>query len=159
MGPRQLSPQPAFDSEGARRALMNPSADAVIIELAEQATLEEGLGFDRCQVAIVTGTAGAEALVRPGIDETATVLKAIRAPVDVVVPGGVAILKRDDPETEAMAEHCKGEVTLFGRADWSRGSESLPAGSVEPLLAAAAAARALGVPAPIVDQFLNNFDG
>jgi len=159
LGPRQLSPGPALDSEGVRRALMNPSADAVIVELDEQATLEQGLGFDRCQVAIVTGTARAEALARPGIDETVTVLKAIRAAVDVVLPGGVAILNRDDPEAAAMAEHCKGEVMWVGRADGSRGSESLPAGSVEPLLAAAAAAHALGVSAPTIDKFLNNFAG
>jgi cyanophycin synthetase len=157
LGSRRLSAEPSCGREGARRALMNPAAAAVVLEVTERATLEQGLAFDRCQVAIVTGTAQAAELVRPGVDEAAAVLKAIRAPVDVVAPEGCAVLCHDDPEASAMAEHCKGQVVLFSQADWTRWSESPPPAGAEPLLAAAAAARALGVPAPAVAAFLNNF--
>jgi UDP-N-acetylmuramyl tripeptide synthase len=97
--------------------------------------------------------------VRPGVDEVLTVLKAIRAAVDVVLPTGFAVLNRDDPEAAAMAEHCPGQVVLFGREDWSRWSESPAPEGVEPLLAAAATALALGVSAPRIREYLNNFAG
>lgn len=116
LGTRQLRPGPAADSAGARHALMNPSASAVVLETPERSTLEQGLGFDRCQVAIVTTLRDAEGLARPGVDEAVTVEKAIRAPVDVVVPEGWAVLNASEPEVLAMAEHCKGKVVLFGGA-------------------------------------------
>jgi cyanophycin synthetase len=116
LGARQLVPGPCADSSGARRALMNPAATVVVLEASERSTLEEGLGFDRCQVAIVTSARGAEALARPGVDELVTVEKALRAPVDVVTPDGWAVLNATEPAVLAMAAHCKGEVILFGGA-------------------------------------------
>ena len=157
LGERRLSTGPAANHEGARRALMNPAATAVVLEVGEHAVLEEGLGFDRCQLALVTGTRDADTRIRPGVDEQVTILKAIRAAVDVVLPTGWAVLSRHDPEAVAMAEHCKGQVVLFGREDWSRWSESPAPEGVEPLLAVAAAAQVLGVSAPSIQEFLNSF--
>jgi cyanophycin synthetase len=116
LGARQLQPGPCADSLGARRALMNPAASAVVLELSERSILEEGLSFDRCQVAIVTSARGADALARPGVDEALTIAKALRAPVDVVVTDGYAVLNATEPAVLAMAEHCKGRVVLFGGA-------------------------------------------
>jgi cyanophycin synthetase len=95
---------------------MNPSASAAVLETPERSTLEQGLGFDRCQVAIITSVRGAEGLARAGVDEAVTIEKAVRAPVDVVVPEGWAVLNASEPAVLAMAEHCKGKVVLFGGA-------------------------------------------
>jgi cyanophycin synthetase len=114
LGARLLKEGPAADAASGRHALMNPSATAAVLEAAEGSTLEEGLSFDRCQVAVVTTTAGAELIARPGVEDRTAVDKAIRAPVDVVVPEGFAILNAADPVAAAMAEHCKGQVVLFG---------------------------------------------
>jgi cyanophycin synthetase len=116
LGERQLQPGPCADSWGARRALMNPAATAIVLEASERATLEQGLGFDRCQVAVVTSVRGAEALARPGVDETATIEKALRAPADVVVPEGWAVLNAAEPGVLGMAGYSKGKVVLFGGA-------------------------------------------
>jgi cyanophycin synthetase len=113
-GDRSLQTGPAADAVGARKALMNPAAAAIVLETAERATLEQGLGFDRCQVAIVTTAVDLDQAIRPGVDEAATLQKALRAPVDVVVPDGYAVLNAAEPQVLEMAQHCKGKVVLFG---------------------------------------------
>jgi cyanophycin synthetase len=116
LGSRLLQAGPAADFAGARRALMNPSATAVVLEVEPRSVLEQGLGFDRCSSAIVTSASGAESWVRPGVDEPPTIEKALRAAVDVVVPEGWAVLNASDPAVVAMAPSCKGKVVLFGGA-------------------------------------------
>jgi cyanophycin synthetase len=114
LGARLLRDGPATDADSGRHALMNPSATAAVLETNELATLEQGLSFDLCQLAVVTTTAGAEAVARPGVEDRTAIDKAIRAPLDVVVPEGFAVLNALDPVALAMAEHCKGKVVLFG---------------------------------------------
>jgi cyanophycin synthetase len=114
LGTRQLRSAPAADAEGGRHALMNPSATAAVLETSERSTLEEGLSFDHCQVAVVTTSLGAEGVARPGVEDRTAIDKALRAPVDVVLPDGFAVLNASDPVVAAMAEHCKGKVVLFG---------------------------------------------
>jgi cyanophycin synthetase len=129
LGQRLLRSGPATDAESGRHALMNPSATAAVLETSEHATLEQGLSFDLCQVAVVTTTAGAEAVARPGVEDRTAIDKAIRAPLDVVVPEGFGVLNAADPVALAMAEHCKGKVVLFGGApDASPVQEHLAAG-------------------------------
>jgi len=42
--------------------------------------------------------------------------KALRAPVDIVLPTGFAVLNADDPAVLEMAKFCKGKVLLFARS-------------------------------------------
>jgi cyanophycin synthetase len=116
LGSRLLQAGPAADFANARRALMNPSATAVVLEVDARSVLEQGLGFDRCSLAVVTSASSAESWVRAGVDEPVAVEKALRAAVDVVVPGGWAVLNATDPAVVAMAPSCKGKVALFGGA-------------------------------------------
>ena len=117
LGERLLKPGSAANAEGGRRALMNPSATAAVLEVGEHATLETGLAFDGCQIAVVTSTVGAEQLARPGVEDRTAIDKAIRAAVDVVPTDGFAVLNADDPNVLPMAEHCEGKVVWFGAAD------------------------------------------
>jgi cyanophycin synthetase len=109
---------------------MNPSATAVVLEIGERSVLEEGLGFDHCQVAVVTTSAGAEAVARPGVEDRTAVDKALRAAVDVVLPEGFAVLNAGDPTVTSMAEHCKGKVVLFGAPEASPLKEHVEAGGL-----------------------------
>jgi cyanophycin synthetase len=192
LGQRLLAAEPASDGRGARRALMNPAAEAIVLQTPPLTVLEEGLAFDRCQLAVVTTLREAEAWTRPGVDEVSTVEKAARAAVDVVLPHGFALLNADEPAVAAMAEHCKGGLVLFGSLTsstlkahvdaggsalvrlesqctwWTAGepawtfdlpasSEDFPGRTVEPLVIAAAAALAMGMPHPTIDEFLSSF--
>ena len=116
LGGRRLQAGPAADFGSARRALMNPSAAAVVLEVEPRSVLEQGLGFDRCSVAIVTSAQSAESWVRSGVDEPPTIEKALRAAVDVVLPEGWAVLNAAEPVVAAMASSCRGKVVLFGGA-------------------------------------------
>ena len=55
-------------------------------------------------------------MARPGVEDRTAIDKALRAPVDVVLPDGFAVLNASDPVVAGMAEHCKGKVVLFGDA-------------------------------------------
>ncbi len=109
VGDRLLSAQDAADAAGARRLLQNPFVDAIVLETSEAKVIAEGLMFDRCEAAVVTrfGASGA--------DEQEMVLleKAVRAPVDVVLPEGFAALNACDPVVAAMAEKCRGRILYF----------------------------------------------
>jgi len=114
LGERVIRPGNAAGATGARHALMNPSASVAVLEATELSTLEEGLGFDLCQIAVIISTAGAEAVARPGVEDRAHVDRAIRAPLDVVVPEGFAVLNAADPLGPEMAAKCKGKIVWFG---------------------------------------------
>lgn len=111
---RQLRAGNAADATGARHALMNPGASAAVIETSEIKTLEEGIAFDLCQVAVITSTDGAEAVARSGVEDRTHIDRAIRCALDVVVPSGFAVLNAEDPQAPEMAPKCKGKVVWFG---------------------------------------------
>ena len=54
----------------AREVLMNPDVDAAVLETARGGILREGLGFDRCDVAVVTNIGEGDHL---GLDDINTV--------------------------------------------------------------------------------------
>jgi cyanophycin synthetase len=96
---------------GSRRLLMNPFANAFVFALTDKSILEEGLAFDRCQVAVITD---ADVPAHDAaIDGPSHAWRALRCPVDVILPSGCAVLNADDPNVVSMAEHCKGRVTYF----------------------------------------------
>jgi cyanophycin synthetase len=95
--------------------LVNPFVDAMVLETNELRVIQEGLAFDRCDVAVVTNLATQASAGEETEGDRALVAKAIRAPVDVVLPEGCAILNADEPEVAAMAEKCRGRTLLFAR--------------------------------------------
>lgn len=99
---------------GARRLLMNPFANAFVFALTEKSVLEEGLAFDRCQVAIVTDVS--EPPPEPGVSGPTHAWRALRTPIDVVLPNGVTVLNADDPAAVRMAEFRKTKVLYFAES-------------------------------------------
>jgi cyanophycin synthetase len=97
----------------ARNVLAHPDTEAAVLETARGGMLREGLGFDRCQVAVVTNVGAGDHLGLNYITtvEDLAVLK--RVIVQNVAPTGYAVLNAADPITLAMAPHCPGAVILF----------------------------------------------
>jgi len=93
--------------------LSNPMVDAAVLETARGGILREGLGFDRCDVAVVTNIGSGDHLGLAGIDTPEQLAVVKRCIVEAVGPQGTAVLKADDPLTAAMIEKCKGKVTYF----------------------------------------------
>jgi cyanophycin synthetase len=86
-----------------------------VLETARGGILRAGLGFDRCDVAVVTNIADGDHLGVGGIDTPEQIAKVKRTIIDVVHKHGYGVLKADDPLTAEMAEHCPGQVIFFCR--------------------------------------------
>jgi len=97
----------------ARKILLNPRVEAAVFEAARGGILREGLGFDRCDVAVVTNIAQADHLGLAYIDTPEQMFTVKRSPVDVVLPSGTAVLKADDPLVAEMASLSAGSVIFF----------------------------------------------
>ncbi len=87
--------------------------ETATLETARGGLLREGLGFDACDVAIVTNIASAH-LGLGGV-ETLEDLARVKAVVPASVrPGGASVLNADDPLVVAMASGGGGEIVFFG---------------------------------------------
>jgi cyanophycin synthetase len=114
IGDHWLSRGDTARGAGCRRLLMNPFANAFLFQVPAESVLDEGLAFDRCQVAIVTDVD--EAPTAPDASSPTFHWRAVRAAADVVLPSGVAVLNADDPAVVRMAEHTKGRVFYFAES-------------------------------------------
>ena len=97
----------------ARSVLMNPGVDAAVFEAGRGGILREGLGFDKCDVAVVTNIHAADHLGQSSIDTPEQMFTVKRTPVDVVLPGGAAVLNAADPLVAEMAPLSAGAVIFF----------------------------------------------
>jgi cyanophycin synthetase len=113
VGNRVLANQDATNAACARRLLQNPFVDAIVLETDEIQVVRQGLAFDRCQVAVVTNLGSGDHMGEQYVDDRTLIAKAIRAPMDVVLPDGCAALNACDPEVAAMAEKCRGRILYF----------------------------------------------
>jgi cyanophycin synthetase len=123
-----------------------------VLENSAEVILGQGLAYDRCQVAVVTGIEPARHYGAYYIEKPEQVFQVFRTQVDVVLPGGVAVLHAADPMVVEMAALCDGEVIFFaldadlpvlgahralgGRAVFVRGGQLILASGTEesPLL-------------------------
>jgi cyanophycin synthetase len=101
--------------KSARAILLNPRVEMAVLEAARGGILREGLGFDRCDVAVVTNIGEGDHLGLSGIETLEKLALVKRTIVDVVLPTGAAVLKADDPWVAQMAPKCPGSVLFFSR--------------------------------------------
>ncbi|MQY52074.1 cyanophycin synthetase [Rhodocyclus tenuis] len=100
--------------KSARNVLMHPDVDAAVFETARGGVLREGLGFDRCNVAVVTNIGKGDHLGLSYISTVEDLAVVKRVIVQNVTPDtGVAVLNAADPVVAAMADSCPGTVTFF----------------------------------------------
>ena len=94
--------------------LLHPDVDAAVFETARGGVLREGLGFDRCDVAVVTNIGIGDHLGLNYISTVEDLAVVKRVIVENVAPGtGVAVLNAADPIVARMADSCPGKVTFF----------------------------------------------
>ncbi|MFW9616416.1 cyanophycin synthetase [Aquabacterium sp.] len=110
---RQIDSGDCSGPKSARNVLLNPDVDAAVFETARGGILREGLGFDRCQTAVVTNIGAGDHLGLNYITtvEDLAVLK--RVIVMNVAENGYAVLNAADPIVTAMAPKCPGGVIYF----------------------------------------------
>ena len=110
---RQIDSGDCSGPKSARNVLLHPEVDAAVFETARGGILREGLGFDRCQVAVVTNIGAGDHLGLNYITtvEDLAVLK--RVIVQNVAATGYAVLNATDPIVAAMASSCPGKIIFF----------------------------------------------
>jgi cyanophycin synthetase len=106
----------AGDCSGPKSAaavLQNPRVEAAVLETARGGILREGLGFDRCDVAVVTNIGEGDHLGVCDIETLEQLARVKRTVVEAVGPGGTAVLNATEPLVAGMASHCRGSVVFF----------------------------------------------
>lgn len=99
----------------AQQLLTNRTLEAAVIATPPRAIVSEGLAYDRCQVGVVTDFDPQALLPDYYIDDVDRLYTVLRTQVDVVLPGGVAVLNAAHPALVKMAELCDGEVIFFAQ--------------------------------------------
>jgi cyanophycin synthetase len=112
---RRIDPDDCSGPGSARAVLANPAVEMAVLETARGGILREGLGFDRCDVAVVTNIGDGDHLGLSDIDTLEKLARVKRVIVEAVAPTGVTVLNAADPLVAEMAEHCPGETLFFAR--------------------------------------------
>ena len=100
--------------KSARNVLMHPDVDAAVLETARGGVLREGLGFDRCDVAVVTNIGKGDHLGLSYISTVEDLSVVKRVIVQNVKPDtGYAVLNAADPMVARMGDSCPGKVIYF----------------------------------------------
>ncbi|NPV71100.1 MAG: cyanophycin synthetase [Firmicutes bacterium] len=96
----------------ARAVLMDPRVEAAVFETARGGILKWGLGFDQCDVAVVTNVTD-DHLGQGGIDNLEDLSRVKSVVLDAVKPDGFAVLNADDPVVLNMIERCRRRIIFF----------------------------------------------
>jgi cyanophycin synthetase len=110
---RKLRGNDCSGPRSARAVLLNPNVRAAVLETARGGILRQGLGFDDCDVAVVTNIGDGDHLDAHGVETVDELARVKRTVVENVAPHGVAVLNAADPLVAEMAKHCPGRVVFF----------------------------------------------
>lgn len=150
---------PAPDGAGpasARQVLLNSRVDVAVLEADRDGILKEGLGFDRCDVAVLTTAGDAERVVAGAVSPTGTaILPASAAGLAEGVRGRVLLFAATESDPALVAHRGSGSLAAFVRGDeiiLADGPQetAIPSSGGEAVLPAAAAAWRLGVPVDVI---------
>ncbi|HEU4470982.1 MAG TPA: cyanophycin synthetase [Flavisolibacter sp.] len=98
--------------QSAQLVLREPSVEFAVLETARGGLLRSGLGFDQCDVAVITNVAE-DHLGRDGIDNIEKLAKVKSIIAEVVKPSGFAVLNADDDLVYGMRERLNCNIALF----------------------------------------------
>ncbi len=112
-GERQIEKSNCATWHATQKVLMNRQTEVAVIENSFTTILTEGLGYDRCQVGIITSIDSEKHFGEYYIETHDQVFNVFRTQIDVVLNDGIAVLSAADPLAMQMADLCDGEVIIF----------------------------------------------
>ena len=112
---RQIDSGDCSGPRSARNVLAHPDVDAAVFEAARGGILREGLGFDRCTVAVVTNVGEGDHLGLNYISTVDDLAVLKRVIVRNVASSGYAVLNAADPNVALMAVACPGQICYFAK--------------------------------------------
>ena len=96
----------------AKMVLKNPTINYAVLETARGGILRSGLGFDRCDIAVVTNITS-DHLGLQGIDTLADLARVKAVVPQSVFRDGKSVLNADNEWTAEMARTARGEILYF----------------------------------------------
>jgi cyanophycin synthetase len=96
----------------AQMVLKNPAINYAVMETARGGILRSGLGFDRCNVAVVTNIAS-DHLGLKGIDTLSDLARVKAVVPQATLRDGASVLNADNEYTVEMARTARGEIIFF----------------------------------------------
>jgi cyanophycin synthetase len=103
-------------ASAARDVLLNPNVNAAVFEAGLEGILREGLGYDKCSVAIVTNFEKPDHLAGEfDMYDEEKIFSVKRTPVDVVMESGATVLNASEGVAQRLKPLSKGPVIFFGR--------------------------------------------
>jgi len=117
VGSRRTQTGDCSGPKSARAVLQHPDVQAAVLEVARGGILREGLGFDRCDVAIVTNIGEGDHLGMNEVDTPEQLAYVKSTIVWSVLPTGFAVLNAADPLVVNMAQYCPGKIIYFALAE------------------------------------------
>ena len=96
----------------ARMVLKNPTIDYAVLETARGGILRSGLGFDRCNIAVVTNVTS-DHLGLKGVDTMAELARVKAVVPQSVLRDGASVLNADNEWTVDMTRSARGEIIFF----------------------------------------------
>lgn len=100
----------------AKMVLKNPTINYAVLETARGGILRSGLGFDRCDIAVVTNVTS-DHLGQHGIDSLADLAKVKAVVPQSVFRDGKSVLNADNEWTAEMARYARGEILYFSMSE------------------------------------------
>lgn len=96
----------------AKMVLKNPTINYAVLETARGGILRSGLGFDRCDIAVVTNVTS-DHLGQHGIDSLSDLAKVKAVVPQSVFRDGKSVLNADNEWTVEMSRYARGEILYF----------------------------------------------
>nr|MDQ3043814.1 Mur ligase family protein [Chloroflexota bacterium] len=96
----------------AQMVLKNPTIDYAVLETARGGILRSGLGFDRCNIAVVTNVASDHLGLR-GVESLAELARVKAVVPASVLRDGATVLNADNQWTVDIARSARGEIIFF----------------------------------------------
>jgi cyanophycin synthetase len=103
-----------------RMVLTDPTVDLAVLECARGGMLRAGLGFENCNVGVVTNVSE-DHLGLGGIHTVDQLARVKQIIPEIVNQDGIAVLNADDELVSAMSEKVKGSIIYFS-LDWKKNS-------------------------------------
>ena len=115
LGERRIMTGDCSGPKSAKILLNHAAVDAAVVETARGGILREGLGFDRCDVAVVTNIGDGDHLGTNDVDTPEQLANVKSTIVWAVRENGYAVLNATDPLVVEMVKWCAGSVIFFAQ--------------------------------------------
>ncbi|HHV78585.1 MAG TPA: cyanophycin synthetase [Firmicutes bacterium] len=114
MGHRKIRSGDCSGAMSAKHILMDPRAEAGVLEVARGGIIKEGLGFDTCDVAVVTNLAG-DHLGQDGVETLEDLAFVKSLVVESVKRDGFVVLNADDPASQLIVSRASAPIIYYSR--------------------------------------------